>query len=323
MKLLLFSKKILFLVSLAILLIGYIWYFSPEKQAEREKQQGQVQIFTEFNQDVISKIAVKKKDDEVVLVKDNNQWFVEYGAAERYPILQIYLDNAFKVLKELKAGDVVSLNKENYESFDLTEEKAVAVNFYQDALEQPVYEIYIGKAGPVYPSSYLRIKERDEVILVSQALRVLLDRGKSGWRDKTVLKIARADAESYTFSIPSKGKFALALENNEWQVKYPVAVRADQYLADRLFNTAGELTAADFVLQNESQDLKKLGLAEGRESLRVAFKLKDGQEKILLVGKKDEGLYYARVIGNNIIYKIGSEIEIFTKQDVEKLRSKE
>ncbi|TSC55879.1 MAG: hypothetical protein G01um101418_568 [Parcubacteria group bacterium Gr01-1014_18] len=318
-------KKMIVLGVGAVILAGYVfWWNSPERRREIEKKASEVVIFEDFDSASIFRIEVSKKDSVVKLAKDGEVWKVLYGTGESYPVVTAYMDSTFSSLGNLKAGDIISKNNSYLEGFELSEDLAVRAKFY--GLDGEVlYDLYLGKSGPVYPSQYIRFEGREGVILAKEALRTILDRGVTGWRDKKVVSFVEADLLGFSYEWRKGGvyrRYELSKESGKWELIFPTKLDADDYLSDRLWGTVSNLVALDFVPKKDSQNLALLGLGEGLDYVKVILKTKKG-DIVLHVGIKDKnGAYYAKVDGRDTVYLIDSEIDILTKQTVETMRKK-
>ena len=321
------NKNVFILIFVIVLLGGYVFFLDTDANKQQAiEQKSQVSLFENVSKDNFNRLIVDKQGEtQVVLEKTGEQWFVVYSSEEKYPVLDSYVEGLYKMVEEVKTGEIISKNTEKYASFELDDSKKTQVSIYND--DTLLTEFSLGKSGATYPSQYFKLADSENVLLVKEGIKTYFERsGPTGWRDKTITNITREDIESMNFSFKrnfAPFSYTLSLSESVWKVTAPYVLEADQYLGDRLYSAAGKLTTSSFGTKKDLERLAELGLEEGSETLKVVFTKTDGETVTLLVGNLENDFYYARILGRDQVYKISTEIDIFTKQDLQRLKSKE
>ncbi len=164
---------ILIIVGLSVFLIvqksGRMRYELPEME----------QIRTED----VSKMTIRKKDTEIVLVRDNGRWLI---APRNYPADQGMVARMIDAIGGLKLTALVS-EIGNNPLYGLGDEKRIEAAVYQG--ETLLRKIDIGKVAPSYRHTFVRLAGEDRVFHASGNLRSDLDKTAATLRDRVVMKV--------------------------------------------------------------------------------------------------------------------------------------
>ena len=128
----------------------------------------------QFSQKTVSKISIKKGDNEKVLAFSNNKWLIGNDEADENKIKQLFQD-----LADLKVKEMVSENQDNWGKFEVTPESGLRLTLTQDGKEQV---FFVGKAGTASGDFYLRKEGIKNVYLVNGNLRDKLEWDASKWK---------------------------------------------------------------------------------------------------------------------------------------------
>jgi len=270
-----------------------------------------IQAFDDVSSKTVARIEVTPpgKQEAVVLEKDGGEWKVKSGD-RLYRLAKYKADQLFGTLpgeeKKTELEGPLTLqfqarNPENHAEFDLTEEKATRVKFY-DSDGKMLSDVLIGKSGTDWQTSFVRFPGKDEVYLAPIRLSDNFSGADVGaWRDKRLfpdLKIEdvvaiRVDDRASTRT------YALAKRPDEesgavtWWVTEPFEAKARQSTADSMARTLVNLNAAQFVTGDEADTADF-----DPPTLIARFDVKDEPTEVeLVVGAESsgsKGQYYAK-----------------------------
>jgi len=167
-------------------------------------------------------------------------------------------------------------------------------------------------------SIYAIVDAAKDVALLPESLLVSTSKSLQDLRDKNVLHIVNGDVVSFDLKNPS-GQLLAKKEKDEWEFTKPVEARGDGNSVDSLLATTASAKIA--AIASEAPDnLAKYGLANPA----VTFTAVDGKGKssTLIVGKKEDGQYFARDTSRPTIFRIGEDLYKKLAQNLSDLRDK-
>jgi hypothetical protein len=167
-------------------------------------------------------------------------------------------------------------------------------------------------------SVYSIVDASKDVALLPESLLVSTSKSLQDLRDKNVLHIVNGDIVSFDLKNPS-GQLAAKKEKDEWKFTKPMEARGDGNGIDSLLATiaSGKMTA---IASETPDNLTKYGLA----SPAITFTAVEGKGKTstLIVGKKEDGQYFARDISRLTIFRIDEDLYKKLAQNLGDLRDK-
>jgi hypothetical protein len=167
-------------------------------------------------------------------------------------------------------------------------------------------------------SVYAIVDGAKDVALLPESLLVSTSKSFQDLRDKNALPIVSGDVVSFDLKNPS-GQFSAKKEKDEWKFTKPTDARGDANSIDGLLATIASAKMA--AIASETPDnLAKYGLA----SPAIMFTAVDGKGKTstLIVGKKEDGQYFARDISRPTIFRMDGDLYKKVAQNLNDLRDK-
>jgi hypothetical protein len=146
-----------------------------------------------------TKVWIKTKDKETTLEKKDGLWLV---AGDGFKADEEAVTNLFERLKEARIADVASTNPEKAKVFEVDKGGERTIEAQVSAGEASLAHVYVGKAGPDFSSTYVRLDGGDRVVRVGARLREVFDRGARGWRDRAVFKFLPDAVAAVSLSSP-------------------------------------------------------------------------------------------------------------------------
>ena len=198
-------------------------------------------------------------------------------------------------------------------------------------LEPPAATVEIGlKSGPGQKleagakdfsgnAVYARQGGAKDVLLLSDSVLTELTRPVNDWRDRALLLLDSWSLTELDFRTP-KTKFRLEKKGNNWDITEPRPSPADDAEPSTLSSSLSTARFTD-VVEEEGHDLARYGLAAPEISIHV--RNEQGAEGTLLVGKKEDGKYFARDASRALVFRVDpSVLKNFLEASFEGLRDK-
>ena len=166
-------------------------------------------------------------EKKLFLVKKKTGWEVLGSSPEENyprPAKNSLIDNFLSDLSRLSGEERVS-GKSFWERFLLTDEKALHVVGWR--AEQEVFHLLVGKRGPYWDSTFVRLKDSEKVYLVPENLLARFEIWKEQpttpsvdpWIDKEILVVNLPDLKKLSFVWKGKVLWRLEREKDRWWVE--------------------------------------------------------------------------------------------------------
>ncbi|TAN58481.1 DUF4340 domain-containing protein [Patescibacteria group bacterium] len=126
--------------------------------------------------DKTSRFEIKDSSGEKKFVKKNGAWKVNESEADSEKVKAFFND-----LNKAEFKELASKNKSNHPSFDISEDKGIALTIATDSGDN---KFIIGKSGANYNSFYINIKGGNNIYLFSGSLRNDLTKDIVDWQKK-------------------------------------------------------------------------------------------------------------------------------------------
>jgi hypothetical protein len=289
-----FALTFVFLLAVALLLEGP-W------SSRRKAKPRRLILLSVVEPGDISKIFVKHKEDSVLLKRIQGIWFVfRPGDSVGYRADSAQVQRALDHLKDVE-GEVVSTREDRYNLFEVNDSLAIQVAIW-DKEGKEMGRLYIGKAGPDFSTTYVRSKDRKEVVLVEGFLRSYFFSNYDRWRNRKVISFDYQQTKKLYVRFPDGDTLLLERKDGKWY--FAEGEEADSTKVIETLRYFSNLRALAF---GDTLDPKRIGLGEEPEAL-VRATLFDGRTYILYVGKKTEKpeRYPVMAEGDNSIYLVST-----------------
>ena len=179
------SKVIYFSSTLFVLITAYIIgsVFSPQNVRRRDAE---TPLFSESNKKQVKSIDLKVGEELSRLRKEGSSWYVlledGYPFKAQSSRVEALIDNIFS----LKKSKVVDRDHEQWPLFELSEETASRISFYNDNQNQ-IMELYIGKSSPGGKGIYIRVGEEPQVYQAERLTDYYIKGDNEFWTDLYLL----------------------------------------------------------------------------------------------------------------------------------------
>jgi hypothetical protein len=268
-----------------------------------------------LNQDDISKIAIKKKGgEELVLAKGNGgKW-------------QISAPKSFGADQEAVSTLLSSVS--SLSSDRLVEEKAADIAQY--GLAQPLLQLDIttknskeqklllGDDTPAGSAVFAKLEGDPRVFTIANYNKTSIDKTANDLRDKRLLTLD-FDKLSQVELVTKKQDIEFGRNKQEWQIVKPKPSRADNFQVEEIVRKMRE---AKMDLTSSDADAKKSAAAFASGTPVATAKLTDAASTQELQIRKSKDDYYAKSTAAPGIYKVPSEVGQGLDKNVDDFRNK-
>jgi hypothetical protein len=169
-------KKEIAILFFLIVVLGF--YISSQNSDKTHYELPEVK---EIAKDEITKISIRKKGSEIVLVQDGGNWLV---SDEKYPADRSLVDKMINTISGLALTALASESK-NYAIYELDEKGRVEVEAYMG--DKPARKVTAGKNTPTQQQTFVMINDDHRVYHSKGPIRRDLDLTVSDLRDKKVM----------------------------------------------------------------------------------------------------------------------------------------
>jgi len=280
-----------------------------EKNRKQARAPRTEALFPGFNIDAVDALEISSGNIKVELVKEADIWIV--SSENSKPASVDLVRNILDKVDGLEGSGLVSNKAANHSVYEV-DATGVEVKLTENGV--PSAWFIVGKPGPDYMSSYIRLHDEDETYRVPVYLRPDVDRGGRTWRDQTILSVERANIASYTYT-PDEER-SVTVEQDEagtWTVTAPENRAVQQQILDIVLSSLTDIRASGFA---DSVDVATAGLESPTRVLEI--RARDGSAHVLEIGAENEQRQsYTRLQGEETIYlvPIGRWNTIFRKLD--------
>jgi hypothetical protein len=309
----------LVVAALVFLVLAGILYWSNRHKPGEETAKVSADtppVILKLDQAAISKVELKKKDSEPILLAKNDS-----GA------WQITQPKNFRADQSTVSGVLSSLAALN--SDRLVEEKVTDLKRY--GLDQPSVEadvtqkdnkshkLLFGDDTPAGSAVYAMVAGDPRVFTVSSYTKSSVDKNLSDLRDKRLLTVD-ADKVSRIELVRNNQDIEFGRNKDEWQILKPKPLRAESSKVD---DVVRKLTDARMDLSGtEDKDAKKTASEFATAEPVATAKVTDQSGAQELQIRKNKDTYYAKSSVVEGAYKVGSDLGRALDKGLDDFRNK-
>ncbi|MCB1196182.1 peptidylprolyl isomerase [bacterium] len=295
------------LIILAVIGCVAYWIFKESEDTQQLHRPINELVFPHFEPERVSRIVLDKGDQHTDIALKDSEWKVVSDGDKpgNIPAVQ----EAIAKVKTFQKRDIVSQNPEKQKSLEIDNESSLKVAFY-DADNQLIQSFLVGKNGPYYNSTYFRLDDSNEVILINDNLRATYTPWKGKWVDRTIFDFDQMSIQTFEIIRGDSSIFMQKDNEGNWQGLHPEQFTPKQDELDRMLRAFSTLKTNDYALPEENNSY-----AFDSPLLTVKEMLNDGAEYILTIGKKDEQKqYYAKRNDRPYVYLLAEyRVNMFNK----------
>lgn len=224
------KNKTPFLVFVALLLVCAIYFYMD---ANKEKRTFTKSVVVE-NSDKITTVEFKSKDNNFILSKEDDKWFV-LADGKKHNASEGSMSELIKNLDGLRVYSVVSKDSKKHAEYQVND--SLGKHFIVKADKKVLADFYVGKfvpSGQRSVTSYFRMNKKNEVYSVKGFFSALFFNTKVESYRSRVLTKTTANNISKIEIYKGDDNYTLEKKNNSWFVGNSVADSASvaNYLKD-------------------------------------------------------------------------------------------
>ena len=307
-----------------VALLAFVYFYEIKGGEERRQEAEKSKQFFTFQDDDAQRLELLRGDDALVLAKGAGGWSLSApmtdGADQE--AVERYLRNLLECEREKVVVDSAAASADEAAQYGLDAPRLKVRLQTEDGTEQVVA---FGADSPTDRFTYAQLQGDNPEIFVVRAWRFdNLDKRAFDLRDRRVLAFAK-DEVMQVQRWGTGGAAVLARAEPDWQLREPVAARADADAMDGLLDKMDQAEIEAFVAEDPDADsLATYGLGERASLVEIALLVgEDRAEKRLAIGGADEqGRWYARDASRPQVFLVDSTLVQELTKGISDLRDK-
>lgn len=302
-----------------LVLVGGLYWSNNRKPAEdKTKADTPPKILTLSEAD-ITKIDLKKKSgDEVVLAKNAaGKW--EMTAPKPLPVDQDAMTSMISTVSSLNSDRLVEDKASDLKQYGLTDPALTVTITKKDGKSQ---QLLIGDDTPTGGGAYAKLENDPRVFTVASYSKTSIDKGPKDLRDKRLLTVDSDKISRLELIDQVKGKSSdieFGRDKDQWQIVKPKPLRADGLQVEELVR---KLKDAKMDTTSSDEDAKKAAssFASGTPIATVKVTDPSGTQELQVRKIKDD--YYAKSSSVEGVYKVSNDLGTGLDKTLDDFRNK-
>ena len=261
---------------------------------------GVAALLERLDEATVSAVRIVRPEQTVSLQRNGDAWTVNGNVPDSSALTRLW-----NALVEAEVGGVVANNPGNHERMGLSADSALTVDF--TLADGGMASLLVGKVGPIFPSGYVRLPDKDAVVVVSGDFRATLNQSVTDWRDKTILRVDTAAVIRLVLETDD-GTHVVERSDTTWSVDGgPANASTIRSVLEELANfVAVGFVEDEEIFQGNPRRATVLG-AQG-----------DTLGAVVITG--EAGTRHARTPGNDVVFEVASFRADRITPDIENLR---
>jgi hypothetical protein len=263
-------------------LVGYLFFVEFPQEQKKQEADLKAQKVLSLDEAAVKALKIRYPDREIQLEKTpEHQWWITS------PLVAEADDGEVKrlvsTIAEMRLTRIIEDQNQDPAPYGFDHpqvEVTLTLENIKDSQQGDKQEkIILGDNGPVLNTLYIKRGSDQRVVLVDQGVKSSLILTLSDLRNKTVLPMDRNKVTELKLDF-QKQSLLFAKEGEQWMIKQPKAIKADNSTISRLLLTLENLRATGFVdLEREKTKTRNrfkgpeliLSLKEEGENPTVSF----------------------------------------------------
>jgi len=303
-------RTTIILALIFIIGIGGVLLLKKQDAKKEEEKKSEGKLLT-IEKDKITDIYLEPSG--IHAVKDSVRWSIV--APVKTDGEKSSLDAILSMFDWGKAERIVSSDPNEYASFGLKPERGKLVLVHSAGADT----FYLGDKSPTGSYVFARKSGSPDVFLVTTSLESNIQKTLFDLREKNIIGFETGQANSLELVTP-KGEFSLTKEGTNWELKAPLACKADESKVSQILSRLSSERAKEFV-EEEPKSLTGYGM--DKPTYEVNLTLGENRaKKTLLIGKPTEGKYFAKDESRTPVFTVDSSFVSQLKVTLKDLRDK-
>ena len=276
------KNNIILLVVFIVFVIIAVWIL--QKPGETSVSVSDSAMLVNLDSAKIDKIEVKSRFSNFSVEKQNDKWMLTKPV--KYLADKNHINYVLGLCSNMKIENFVSSNPKKQSLF-MVDSNGANVKFYENGKLKA--DLIIGKQGDGYQNTYVRLKNSNDVVLVSGALTFLFYTPVKMWRDRTITDLNKNDIKQISFQY-SKKEYVLQKQDSLWTLN---GNKFEDSKAKELLRRLSHLTADDF-LDNPKDSLPPINTVIKFNNEELSFRLKKDSINYIVRTSESPQLFLVR-----------------------------
>jgi hypothetical protein len=296
---------------MGILLLGLVAYLFfvefPQQQKKQEAESKAKKVF-EIDETTAQAIRIRYPDLEIKLEKTpENRWNITHPVAAEADDREV--KSLLSTVVDMRLTRVVEERNQDPAQYGF-DHPPVEITLTLPGHEE---QVVVGEDGPVANTLFVKRGSDQRVMLVEQWVKGALTRSLLDLRDKTVLPMDRDKVTELVLHLPQKD-FSFDKENDQWMLKEPKTLRADNDTIRNLLAALQNLRATDFVDSEEEKEKTRKEFK--KPEWIVTLKEEAKNPTVSFYRAKDKRTLFAVTAPDRPLYRISDAILTDFKSDL-------
>src|SRR5581483_11792176 len=269
--------------------LGAYIYFVLNKQPDSGSAASKNEkVFANVQSDKIDEVKVTSSaGDATTIKKENGGWQIVAPAAAKADDSEV--NGITSALSSVEVQRVIDENPASLNDYGLSNPR-IEVDFKTTG-DKDYKKLLIGEKTPTGGNLFAMRGGEKKVIAIPAFQESTFDKKTFDLRDKTLIKFDREKVDAVNVTAGNK-TIAFAKEGNDWNIKKPIAAKADFGSVEGLIGKIQSAQMKSMAGDDATADPKKYGL----DKPQATIELNAGSSKATLIvgGKADDNTVYAR-----------------------------
>ena len=296
------------------LLVAVLYHLKKRTEINEEKTEKEKLVFGIDKSD-LSSFVVKNDKGEFAFKKmvrveprpssksDDNEklWYLTEPVTALAD--QSFVEGIVSSMADLSSERTIKAKKEDLSQYGLSDPSfSIRAQWGKPSREESLVA-HFGQKNPGGASQYVRLGNKEEVMLAGVSLDYLKDKELKDFRKKEIFDFKKDQVEEITALYPAdKQEFVIKKEGQDFQIIKPLKAKAEKPEIDKFLNDIRNLRAADFPSENYTDDPQRWGFTKPYADIKLKFS--DKSETSVDLGKETsdkKNLYLKTSNGDNVL----------------------
>jgi hypothetical protein len=268
-----------------------------------------------LNQDDISKLEVKKKDGDNVVLNRAGASSWKITSPKNLVADQDSVSSILYNLSPMDGGTLIDEKPADLKQFGLAEPEAQVSATGKDG---KTHTVLLGDETPTGDAVYVMLSGESKVYSVPKNTKTNLDKGLKDLRDKRLMPVDFDKLSSVEIN-GAKLHLAFASADGQWTVRSPANLRGDTSKMETIIE---KLRTATMDPSTSDSDMKKAASLFASGAPVAAVKAVDSSGAQELQIRKTPSGFYAKTTAMDGVYKVPNELGDAVNKDAEDFREK-
>jgi hypothetical protein len=276
-------RNTIFFAVILVALGAYVYFYEIKGGEKRKVAAERAKKVFQVEKDSINSIILQPTN--IHLKKVGNSWEITEPIKSKTE--ERVVSSIVTSLANAEKERTIAEAPTDYRAYGFSDTSAQIILEYPGKIDT----LFIGEKNPTGSFVFARKGGSPEIFLTGTNLYNNVKKNLFDLRDKTILNFDKEDVKKVNLKIGKK-TFVASKQENDWELEKPAQFKGDKFTFNRIFNKIKNSRVKKFIEENPPK-LSRYGLDRPRIKLDL-FLGEDNSKKTLLIGKEQEGNYFAK-----------------------------